>query len=129
MIFSSIPLGELIFTFVGYFNLNGKSFTKIHFSVCLEAEAARSSRVSQAHADGSEAITSKEGFGTSIKDMPTAAWLLLKNPTYMCITFNGVGLGLLSSGFATFLAKFIQNQFGQTAGFAAMIAGTCCYNL
>ncbi|CAH1774950.1 unnamed protein product [Owenia fusiformis] len=88
-----------------------------------EAKNARAERYSQAHADGSEAIVSKKGFGTSIKDLPLSTKFIVMNPTFMCITLAGCSEGLLTSGFATFMPKFIQNQFSQSAGMAALYGG------
>ncbi len=49
--------------------------------------------------------------------------LLLKNPVYMMLNLAGVSEGIIITGLATFLAKFIQNQFGHSAGHAAIYAG------
>ncbi len=88
-----------------------------------DAQVVRRERVSQAHCDGSEEIANKEGFGTTIKDLPMSLKLLLKNPVYMMLNMAGVSEGIATSGFATFLPKFIQNQFGQSPGYAAILAG------
>ena len=49
--------------------------------------------------------------------------MLLKNPINMLLIFAAVLEALVTSGFSTFMPKFIQNQYGQTAGAAAMIGG------
>jgi hypothetical protein len=41
----------------------------------------------------------------------------------MLITLAGTGEGLATSGFATFMPKLIQNQFGITASWASMLGG------
>ena len=76
-----------------------------------------------AHNDGSEVIASRDGFGVGIRDLPVAMWLLVKNPVNMLVTLGAVTEGLLTSGFATFMPKFLQNQYGLTAGAAAMLGG------
>ncbi|XP_064652501.1 solute carrier organic anion transporter family member 4C1-like [Lineus longissimus] len=88
-----------------------------------EAEKNRAWRDNQAHADGSDETTSREGFGYTLKDMPKATAILIKNPTFMCLTFAGVFAMLCAGGFATFMPKFIQNQFNQTASWAAYLTG------
>lgn len=92
-------------------------------SLTQGAAKVRASRKSEAHADGSEQEASKENFGRSIKDLPKAFWLLLKNPVNMSINFAGVFESLSTSGIATFAPKLIENQYGQTAATAAMISG------
>ena len=49
--------------------------------------------------------------------------ILFCNPVNMLLTGLAMTEGMLSSGFSTFMAKFIQNQFGQTASTAAMLGG------
>jgi hypothetical protein len=62
------------------------------------------------------------GYGT-LKDMPGVIKALLTNPTYMMINFGGAADGMTISGLSTFLPKFIQSQYGFTAGFSAAIVG------
>ncbi|XP_013383827.1 solute carrier organic anion transporter family member 4C1, partial [Lingula anatina] len=87
------------------------------------AKEVRATRESQAHQDGGEDEVNRPGFGKSIRDMPTAAKVLLKNPTFVFVTLAGCTEGLVTSGFATFLPKLLQNQFGLTASWAAMLTG------
>lgn len=65
--------------------------------------------------------TSK-GYGR-LKDMPGVIWALLTNPTYMFINFGGGSDGFVISGLSAFLPKFIQSQYGFTAGLSAAIVG------
>ena len=88
------------------------------------AKVTRKLRVSMAHHDGSEAKVSGQDFGRSIRDLPLLLSILLKNPVNMLLTAAGVSEGILISGFMTFSPKFMQNQFGLTAGMAAMLTGT-----
>ena len=41
----------------------------------------------------------------------------------MLLTCAAVSEAILTSGFSTFMPKFIENEYGQTAGVAAMIGG------
>ena len=41
----------------------------------------------------------------------------------LCIENIYFSSGMITSGFATFMPKFIQNQFGVSAGWAAMLTG------
>ncbi|XP_064597330.1 solute carrier organic anion transporter family member 4C1-like [Liolophura sinensis] len=87
------------------------------------AKVVRESRVSEAHEDGSEEKTRRPGFGTSLKDAPLVFWIIIKNPTFLLTTLAASTEGIVVSGFATFVPKFIQNQYGQTASFAAVLTG------
>ncbi|XP_078468574.1 solute carrier organic anion transporter family member 4C1-like isoform X1 [Lampetra planeri] len=83
----------------------------------------RARYVSQAHQDGSEEVTARAGFGSGWRDFPTAFKLLVKNAVFMCVTVAGSTEGLVVAGFITFMPKFIENQFGQTSSFAALLGG------
>ena len=92
------------------------------------AKQVRAERKSQVHNDGSEKVAESEGFGQSIRDLPVALKLLLCNPTNMFVTMAGVTQGIVVSGFTTFMPKFIQSQFGVSAGTAALLGGRfSCY--
>ncbi|XP_074656444.1 solute carrier organic anion transporter family member 4A1-like [Tubulanus polymorphus] len=86
------------------------------------AEEVRSQRVSQAF-KGSEDQLNKSGFGKSIRDLPKITFLLIKNPTFMMLTLAGAAQLFLAAGFATFIAKYIQNQLYQTPSWSAMLSG------
>jgi len=70
-----------------------------------------------------EDITQDEKFGKSFKDFPKALELLFRNPTYVLLSLAGASEAMLIAGFTTFLPKIIENQFQQTAGTAALVAG------
>ena len=58
-----------------------------------------------------------------LKDLPNAIWALLTNPTYMMINFGGGADGFCISGLSAFLPKFLQSQYGFSAGIAGAIVG------
>ncbi|KAL4217826.1 Solute carrier organic anion transporter [Mactra antiquata] len=91
------------------------------------AKHVRETRVSQMHDDDGSSITTVIPSETrKLKDfkyLPRQVWQLLQSPPFLFITLAGATEGLTSSGFATFMPKFIQNQFGVTAGWAAMLTG------
>ena len=65
-----------------------------------------------------------------LKDLPNAIWALLTNPTYMMINFGGGADGFCISGLSAFLPKFLQSQYGFSAGIAGAIVGKeFCTNL
>ncbi|XP_064596703.1 solute carrier organic anion transporter family member 4C1-like [Liolophura sinensis] len=84
------------------------------------AREIRATRVSEAHQSGKGKTKTP---GSSFKDLPQVTMMLLKNPTFMLMALAGSSENLVVSGFSTFTAKFIQNQFGQTAGFSAILMG------
>ena len=84
----------------------------------------RATRVSQVHGGKDEKdLIAVEAIGHSIKEFPKAAWGIISNPTFVFVTLAGTGEGLATSGFATFMPKLIQNQFGITASWASMLGG------
>ncbi|XP_063820142.1 solute carrier organic anion transporter family member 4C1 [Pseudophryne corroboree] len=85
--------------------------------------AIQCQRVSQAHDNGSESIVEDKNIGKSFKDFPLALWLLVKNPVLMALTFASCADGFITTGFATFLPKFIENQFSLTSSFSAILGG------
>ncbi|OWF36138.1 Solute carrier organic anion transporter family member 4C1 [Mizuhopecten yessoensis] len=87
------------------------------------AKQVRDTRVSQMHNDHVIDSKSKEEIGSSLKDLPRSFWILLTNPAFMLITLAGAAEGLSTSGFATFMPKLIQNQFGTTAAWASILGG------
>ena len=80
-------------------------------------------RESEVPADGGEEVAEKKDFGKSIKDFPIALLTLFKNPTYVFGSLASCTEAMVVSGFTTFLPKIIENQFQQTAGTAAIVAG------
>lgn len=45
------------------------------------------------------------------------------NAVFMCLVISTSSEALITTGFATFLPKFIENQFGLSSSFAATLAG------
>ncbi|XP_070533600.1 solute carrier organic anion transporter family member 4C1-like [Ptychodera flava] len=83
----------------------------------------RDQRKSQAHQDGSEKVAASPDFGNRWKDMWTASKILVKNPAFMFVNLARCTSGLLLAGYTPFTPKFIENQFGVTAGVAGIITG------
>ncbi|XP_075037478.1 solute carrier organic anion transporter family member 4C1-like [Mixophyes fleayi] len=85
--------------------------------------AIQSQRISQAHNNGSENIVESKNLGKNFKDFPLALLLMLKNPVLMALTFASCADGFITTAFAAFLPKFIENQFSLTSSFAAILGG------
>ncbi|XP_063101594.1 solute carrier organic anion transporter family member 4C1 isoform X2 [Cavia porcellus] len=64
-----------------------------------------------------------QNFGQNIKDFPVALKNLMRNTVFICLILSTSSEALITTGFATFLPKFIENQFGLTSSFAATIGG------
>lgn len=77
-------------------------------------------KTSQAHQSNGNADAK---FGKTIKDFPAALKNLMKNAVFMCLVLSTSSEALITTGFATFLPKFIENQFGLTSSFAATLGG------
>ncbi|XP_072216184.1 solute carrier organic anion transporter family member 4C1 [Excalfactoria chinensis] len=80
-------------------------------------------KVSETHDDGSEALVETKNIGKSFKDFPIALLILLKNPVLMSLILATTSEALVATGFATFLPKFLENQFGMTSSFSATLGG------
>uniref|UniRef100_A0A8V5GSL5 Solute carrier organic anion transporter family member n=2 Tax=Melopsittacus undulatus TaxID=13146 RepID=A0A8V5GSL5_MELUD len=65
----------------------------------------QSEKISETHDDGSELL------------------ILVKNPVLMSLIVASTSEALVATGFATFLPKLIENQFGKTSSFSATLAG------
>ncbi|KAJ8322339.1 hypothetical protein KUTeg_000810 [Tegillarca granosa] len=87
------------------------------------ASTVRSTRVSQAYAHDSDEKDTETQQKRSYRDLPQIVMSLLKNPVFILLTLAGSVEGLSTSGFATFLPKLIQNQFGVSAAKASMYGG------
>lgn len=83
------------------------------------AEEIRASKVSEAH----EGAASKSAAFSALKELPSAAAALLRNPTFMFLNLAGASEGMLISGFAAFMPKLIENQFAVSAAEAALLLG------
>ncbi|XP_032621229.1 solute carrier organic anion transporter family member 4C1 [Chelonoidis abingdonii] len=83
----------------------------------------QSEKISETHDDGSEAFVEDRNIGKNFNDFPVALLILLKNPVLMCLIIAASTEALVATGFATFLPKFIENQFGQSSSYSATLGG------
>ncbi|XP_065518165.1 solute carrier organic anion transporter family member 4C1-like isoform X5 [Lathamus discolor] len=83
----------------------------------------QSEKISETHDDGSELLVETQNIGKSFKDFPVALLILVKNPVLMSLIAASTSEALVATGFATFLPKLIENQFGKTSSFSATLAG------
>jgi len=74
-------------------------------------------------------LTKRPGDVISVRQFPVLLWRLLRNPTFMCVSFASAFMGLVTVSVATFLPKYIQNIYGTTASAAATYAGTFLLSL
>nr|XP_055036197.1 solute carrier organic anion transporter family member 2B1 [Misgurnus anguillicaudatus]XP_055036198.1 solute carrier organic anion transporter family member 2B1 [Misgurnus anguillicaudatus] len=58
-----------------------------------------------------------------LKSFPKIIMRTLRNPIYLLIVLAQVNLAAMVAGLATFMAKFIEKQFTQTASFSTMMIG------
>lgn len=88
------------------------------------AKKIRQSRISQMHKGDAD---TSHGHGTAkhlpIKMFPKVTWSLIRNPAFVFTMLAGAAEGILTSGFATFVPKYIQNQFSVSSGMAALYTG------
>uniref|UniRef100_A0A8D2LHW5 Solute carrier organic anion transporter family member n=1 Tax=Varanus komodoensis TaxID=61221 RepID=A0A8D2LHW5_VARKO len=75
-------------------------------------------KVSETHHNGT--VVNAEYAGRSMKDF---LLVLLRNPVLMCLVIAAALEALVATGFATFLPKFIENQFGYTSSYSATLGG------
>lgn len=47
----------------------------------------------------------------------------------MCLVVSTASEALITTGFATFLPKFIENQFGLSSSFSATLGGKTFYDI
>ncbi|NWV67250.1 SO4C1 protein, partial [Malurus elegans] len=80
-------------------------------------------KISETHDDGSQILVQANNIGQSFKDFPLALLILLKNPVLMSLIIASSSEALVATGFATFLPKFIENQFGKSSSFSATLGG------
>lgn len=88
-----------------------------------EQKEIQKQRLNLAHADGAEKITETADFGHSLRDLPIAIKLILKNPVFVLVSLGTALNYFLISGLSTFLPKFFQNEFNLTPSYAAMLVG------
>lgn len=84
----------------------------------------RSMKESEVHVGASEDVVEKEGFGESLKDLPKALYLMLRNMPYLFATFAGCSDAFIVTSFTVFLPKFLQTQFNLTTSEAGIYTGT-----
>ncbi|XP_051960268.1 solute carrier organic anion transporter family member 2B1-like [Xyrauchen texanus] len=58
-----------------------------------------------------------------LKSFPKIVMRTLRNPIYLLVVLAQVNLAAMVAGLATFMAKFIERQFTQTAAFSTMMIG------
>ncbi|NXD92559.1 SO4C1 protein, partial [Chaetorhynchus papuensis] len=80
-------------------------------------------KISETHDDGSQILVQTNNIGQSLKDFPVALLILLRNPVLMSLIVASSSEALVATGFATFLPKFIENQFGKSSSFSATLGG------
>ncbi|NWT19872.1 SO4C1 protein, partial [Vireo altiloquus] len=80
-------------------------------------------KISETHDDGSQVLVQTHDIGQSFKDFPMALLILLRNPVLMSLIVASTSEALVATGFATFLPKFIENQFGKSSSFSATLGG------
>ncbi|XP_069748469.1 solute carrier organic anion transporter family member 4C1-like isoform X2 [Narcine bancroftii] len=86
-------------------------------------EKIQRGKISQAHSYKDGKIFKQDNFGENFKDFFTVLLRLLKNTVFMCLIAASCSDGLVITGFVTFLPKFIENQYSQTASLAAILGG------
>ncbi|KAM7023516.1 solute carrier organic anion transporter family member 4C1 [Acridotheres tristis] len=80
-------------------------------------------KTSETHDDGSQVLVQINNIGQSFRDFPMALLILLRNPVLMSLIIASSSEALVATGFATFLPKFIENQFGKSSSFSATLGG------
>ncbi|XP_043834592.1 solute carrier organic anion transporter family member 4C1-like [Dromiciops gliroides] len=113
-------IGFILSCFLAWFLIIPFSCFPKHLPGTAEIQAGK---ISQAHQNESTTQITDKNFGKSIKDFPAALQILLRNPVFMCLALSTATEALISTGFATFLPKFIENQFGLSSSFAATLGG------
>lgn len=92
----------------------------------LDLPAARyvsATRRSQAHTSSSH-TAARVGEKGSLTDLLRVLYTLLMNPVFCFMTLSMLMEGLVIAGSATFLPKFIENEYKISASLAAMLTGT-----
>ncbi|KAG8456343.1 hypothetical protein GDO86_002213 [Hymenochirus boettgeri] len=104
---------------------NPKGYLVVYslLAIMQGTEQIQSERISQAHNNGGESIVELKNLGKSFKDFPMSLLLMVKNPVLISLTLASCSDGFITTGFATFLPKFIENQFSLTSSFSAVLGG------
>lgn len=87
------------------------------------AKKIRETRENEAHQGHKPVELQDPHQGATLKELPSMCFSLLRNPSFIFVSFASANEGILLSGISTFLPKFIENQFSQTASWASMLAG------
>ena len=66
-------------------------------------------------------------FGKRIADLPFATKLLLRNPVVLLLTVVVISEAMFMVGAEVFLPKFLEEQFGLSAGNASLAVGKLGY--
>ncbi|XP_059729430.1 solute carrier organic anion transporter family member 4C1 isoform X1 [Haemorhous mexicanus] len=80
-------------------------------------------KIPETHDDGGQVLVQTNNYGQSFKDFPMSLLILLRNPVLMSLIVASSSEALVATGFATFLPKFIENQFGKSSSFSATLGG------
>ncbi|XP_042311154.1 solute carrier organic anion transporter family member 4C1 [Sceloporus undulatus] len=80
----------------------------------------RAEKVCEAHLGDKSSLDCP---GRNLKGFILTLWMLLRNPVLMCLVIAAALEALVATGFATFLPKFIENQFGYTSSYSATLGG------
>ncbi|XP_067885866.1 solute carrier organic anion transporter family member 4C1-like isoform X2 [Heterodontus francisci] len=80
-------------------------------------------KISQAHSYKSAKTYTRNNFGESFQDFFVVLLMMLRNVVFFSLTLASSTEALVITGFVTFMPKFIENQFGQTASLAATLGG------
>lgn len=86
-----------------------------------EAVEVRRTRVSEHHFSNNFRHRAANKY--TLWHLPRHAFRLLRNPVFACASLSAAMEGAVLSGFATFLPKFIQSKFSQSAFMAALLTG------
>ena len=90
----------------------------------LAARHVRENRVSETHGDSISPVR-QLGEPITVRQFPSSALRLLRNPAFMCVTLGHAFSGLVTIALATFIPKYLQNMFHLTAARSAMLSGKC----
>ena len=92
-------------------------------NVFIDAEKVRQTRVSQLHKGKSAENVYGKPERPPLKSLPGVVMTLLKNPPFLFTTMGGVCDFFIGSGVATFLPKFLQNNFHVSSSQAGIYSG------
>ena len=96
---------------------------KIVISSVLAAEKVRQTRVSQLHKGKSTDNVCDKPERPPLKSLPGVVVELLKNPPFLFTTLGGICDFFIGSGIATFLPKYLLNNFHVSSSQAGIYSG------